>query len=257
MDRIDIDREMAIVVASIGGEVLDRRLHNESGVAIADYYFDRFQTIVELKRLEDDLASKDDFNQSVKALYMSWVKDGLVPPQPDSAHIQIKSQEIPESCTRQFVNLVKKRIENSTIKKANKQLKATKDQLGIPNAKGWLLIANDGNLLLHPDMMLNILARAMNGQYRAIHAAAYFSVNELARSSIVSQPSPIWIDGVFEGRDPPPEALRNLLQTEWVKHFAKLKNRPVLEVLGDNSASQVDSLRFIERADRRRDPPRK
>lgn len=249
MNRINIDEEFAAVVVRLGGEVLDRHYPSQDGVRVADFYFPRFNTVVELKRLEEDLSAKPDFQAAVRGLHQSWVESGRIAPEVIGHPLRISSQHLPESCTMEFVELVKKRVEFSTIKKANKQIKASKENLGRPDAKGWLIVANDGNLMMKPDLMLHVLARVLHGKHGAIHAVTYFSVNEFSNVPLVRHPALFWIDGILEDRDPPPAVLRDLVQKEWMRHCSKLRGGPVFEISIDRSPENVSAIDFIRKKD--------
>jgi len=62
--------------------------------------------------------------------------------------------------------------------KANRQIKETKKYFDAPDAKGLLLLVNDGNYMLTPAMMKYLLSRSLPKKYSGINSAIYISVNE-------------------------------------------------------------------------------
>ena len=244
MNRIDTEAEFKTVVRGMGGVVLDDSLPKSRDFSNADFWFPEHQVVAELKCLEEELGNKSDFQKKISALYDLWVRDGRVQPRTE-ARFTMNLRDIPESCAHEFIEIFKKRLEFSTIKKADKQIKQTKAHLGCENAQGWLLIANDGNLAMKPDMMLHLLFRIIRSKYNAIHAVAYFSANQSVSIPGIPVPSFFWIDGILPGRQPPPTVLRRQMETEWMQHHSTLVSVPIFQIQVDKEPDVVEQMNFI------------
>jgi hypothetical protein len=244
--RIDVAKELSVCVKQLDGTVLDETLHRPK-FANADYWFPSYRVVAELKCLTEDLSSKEDFNESVAVLYDSWIKRGLIP-RAQQERVQFNLRDIPTKCAREFIEPIKKRLEASTVKKANRQIKETKLHLNAPDAKGLLLLVNDGNYMLTPTMMLHLLARILTGKYSSIDSVIYFSVNEMTSVPGVQRPSLFWIDGLVPGREPVEERLRRDLQTEWVKHHSRIDPGPVFEFTGRLASDAIENIQFVRSA---------
>ncbi len=242
--RIDVPREVAACVKQLNGVVLDEVLERPS-FANADYWFPDVNVVAELKCLTEDLSTKATFNASVAALYTSWVKRGLVP-RPTAARLRMNLRDLPPRCAREFVDPIKKRLDASTIKKANRQIRETKQHLTAPNAKGLLLLVNDGNYMLPPTMMAHLLSHILKGQYSSINSVIYFSVNENASVPRIDMPSLFWIDALVPGREPVSLEFRRAMRTAWMAHYSRLVPEPIFEFEGSTDSDFIDNIQFVK-----------
>jgi hypothetical protein len=243
--EVDIDIEFAKCVKKIDGQVLDEILI-QPNFKNADYWFPKYGTVAELKRLDENLAAKKDFKEKTSALYSSWVKRGLMPGL--SGVIQLDLSQIPRICANEYIEIVKRRIESSIVKKANKQIRETKQHFGSTAEKGLLIIANDGNPMIKLDFMAHLLARILKKQHKSINSIIYFSANldvNVPAPALQETKNFFWIDGVLEDREPAPKELREELQSAWMRHFSTLfPNQPIYEFLAPNDRSLIEKIDF-------------
>lgn len=200
----------------------------------------------ELKCLTEDPLAKLTFAENLSKLYASWVKQSLVPPlKADRTNINLA--DLPVRCAREFIEPIKKRLEASSIKKANRQIRETKKQLGAPTAKGLLLLVNDGNYLLPPNMMAHLLGRILNGQHSSISTVIYFSANMNVDVPGVSKPSQFWIDAIPPNREPVALEFRSALRKVWMSNYSKLVPGLLYEFEGTAEGRSIDSFQFAKR----------
>ena len=240
--RIDIPTELAVCVKALGGVVLDEILVRPN-FSNADYWFSTANVVAELKCLTEDLSTKEEFNESIANLHASWVKRGLVP-RPQGERPRINLRELPLKCSREFIEPIKKRLEASTIKKANRQIKETKQHFNASNAKGLLLLVNDGNYMLPPTMMLHLLSRILKDQHSSINSVIYFSVNEISSVPDIPMPALFWFDAIVPGRTPVAVEFSNALRTEWLRHHSTLVPGTISEIKGEGTPEYIDSIQF-------------
>ena len=240
--RIDVPTEFATCVRRLDGVVLDDVLQNPAFFN-ADYWFPAERVVGELKCLSENLAAQHQFNDLVESMYASWIKRRLIP-RPVSFPVQVNLRDLPLRCAREFIDPVKKRLESSAMKKANKQIRDTKKHLNAADAKGLLILVNDGNYLLPPTMMVHLLARTLKQQYRSIDSVIYFSVNE--SSSVPGNPMPslFWIDAIPPGRTAISSDLRERLRATWMAHHSSLVPGPIFEIECKADPDFVDNIQF-------------
>jgi len=241
---INTRSEFAKCVRDIGGEVLDERQSKSNDEEIADYWFPRYETIGELKCLEADLAADPEFSGRITQMVERWVREGKIPESNDP-RIRINLKEVPVDCAREFLSVLKRKLE-STVRKANSQIKITKARLSQPDAKGLLIFAIDGNLIWKPDVFTYLVPRILAKQFTSIHSATYFSCNRPVTLPGVPFPSFIWIDGKVPGREPPPEELRLQLQQTWTQHHASLMKRTPVILQGSRDPVDLEQIQFVE-----------
>ena len=164
--RISVVDEMATCVKALNGLVLDDVLVKPL-FSNADYWFPVERVVAELKCLTEDLSTNQEFTARISKLHASWVKQGLVP-SPQGSKISVNLRDLPPRCAREFLEPIKRKLQASTISKANKQIRETKKHFDAQDAKGMLLLVNDGNYMLPPSMMSYLLGRILKGQYSSL-----------------------------------------------------------------------------------------
>ena len=241
--RIDVPKEVAACVRQMNGVVLDDVLERPT-FQNADYWFPDAKVVAELKCLTEDLTTNAIFNKRVSELYASWVKLGLVP-RPTAGRVRMNLRDLPPRCAREYVDPIKKRLETSTIKKANRQIRETKQHFNVPDAKGLLILVNDGNYMLPPTMMAHLLFRILKGQHSNINSVIYFSVNENTSTPGIDTPSLFWIDALVPDREPVALEFREVLRTAWMAHHSSLVTEPIFEIEGNTHSDFIDNIQFV------------
>lgn len=242
--RIEAANELAKCVTSIDGIVLDEFLKAPT-FRNADYWFKSENVVAELKQLEADWFSQDTFQTKLSTLYAGWIKQGTVP-RPSSYPVQIELQNLPVYCAREVLDPLKRKLEVTTVKEANKQIRETKKNLNIPSAKGLLILVNEGNRALRPEVMGHLLRRILKAAHSNIHSVIYFSANELVSIPSVSMPSYFWIDWVFQSREPVARELLTKLQDAWMRHYSTLIPDPLYVLDGKSSTDLMRKINFAQ-----------
>jgi hypothetical protein len=135
------------------------------------------------------------------------------------------------------------------VKTADSQIASTKEILNMPEAKGLLWVATDGNLDLQPDQVLHLFNRILlkkredgDSQYEHIHGLAYFSPRMLAKRPQSEVPTQFWFSGPRRSGDEQMRALLNLLCEAWPHYVARAQGIAVRRVDG---TAPPDQLRFL------------
>src|SRR2546423_2154802 len=138
--KIDIQKTFSDFVEVFGGEVTDRTVRPTANLPKnADFIFRKDNIVAELKCLEEDLESKEEFKHKRQALVDKWASAKIIhPPLPGE---MIYTKELPEECQRDLTNLYGRPIKTH-IQSANRQIRQTTSDLNMPTSKGLLLLAN-------------------------------------------------------------------------------------------------------------------
>lgn len=197
-------------VRGAGGRCLDDELPGDPGFRNADFVFDEFGVVAELKCLERDIFRTPAFQEKVKQLHDKWVADGLILPTN-----KFNLRDIPEGCAIEYLGLIKRQLRDSYFKSANDQIKTTKAQMGLDDYKGLLIIANEGNTLLTPSALFNVMHHSFNGgSYSQINR--FILVNASMLASMPGQESfYYWFAPKIRGREDVPEKLITNLSEQW------------------------------------------
>lgn len=206
-------------VIEMGGEILP----GFDDARCADFLFRPSCMIVDMKILDEQV--RDEHAVTVEALKNTWIRRGLL-----AIHgtKRIDVPKLPPECQQEWVNVLERSAAN-LIRQANRQIRATKQRLGLPNAKGVFLIGNEGNLLgLSPEDFLALVSRmlarakgaAQEPAFFHVHAAVYFSFKIPADPQVL----PFWAAVQVDRDDGETLAFLAELRKGW---FASLSAAPL------------------------------
>ena len=153
-------------VESVGGYRIDK-LHPNPDVLNADYVFPADKVIIEMKTLETEIHNSDQFQAKMQVvhrqLYEKYKKTPL------SLDPEVSFQYL-----KAFIDLFRAPL-SRIVKKANRQIKSTKEHMGYADYRGILLLINDNLRELPPRLMLGTLGRILNGSYSSVRAMIYLT----------------------------------------------------------------------------------
>jgi hypothetical protein len=112
------------------------------------------------------------------------------------------------------------------VRKANRQIKQTKIDLNLPDAKGVILCANEGNYAHFPTDFLTIVSRLFNPkrrQYTSTDSVEYFSTPGVGLASVAGLPNGAgWFIGAQrEPKDPALETFRANMRKRYGEWLAR------------------------------------
>lgn len=243
MLRHDIQTELSQCVKDMGGSVLDEVLVNPS-FKNADFWFPKAGVIAEMKRLSDNYFSQDSFRTFLSEKYKSWVNNGLVSPL-GAGKNTVNLADLPVQCANEVLHTLKRKLEDSTIKKANRQIRQTREHFSAKGATGLLLLVNDGNLALPPNMVRALVARSLKNQYRSINTIIHFSVNELVNAPDVSMPALFWAQWSFGDRPKVDQDFLEQLRRAWFSHHSNLVGGDIYEIVPQKGHDPLEEIRFL------------
>lgn len=154
MKYSDIESDFRAFVRDFGGEVLSENPENKT----ADFLFRSQKIVAELKCLMID-QTEEMKKKLGKAVVEAVQKDPTILTL--HGHEELAIATAPPAIQTAWLKILTAPIEN-IIKDANRQIRATKEQLNMPDAKGLVLIFNHANQLhvRPPDFRL-LLAKVL------------------------------------------------------------------------------------------------
>ncbi|MFN3165773.1 MAG: hypothetical protein ACE37H_01780 [Phycisphaeraceae bacterium] len=250
MLRIDVENEFASCVRKVGGVILVDELGPSPSFANADYLFREHDVVAELKCMERDTRTEGPFLEKITQMQWSWVQSGLIPPPPPGSkgRLRVNSSNLPIECTKQILELLKNRLQR-LVKKANKQIEQTKSALDLPDAKGLLVLANDGDMIFEFEGILHLLDRILKRRFHHINTVLYFTANYPVSGPNLPFPAQIWTDLVIDdGGVERPGVARPILDKlgkGWFNHIADIVGGPTLTVnRSGETPDRVAAYRF-------------
>jgi len=183
-------------VKQCGGEIVAEVLDTGTNLPQnADYLFRNAGVIAELKGLEDDTFG-ESFRAKMGDLAGSWQRRGLLIVY---GMTRVDLHRLPPVCQHELLELIAGPLQTKIFAKANQQIRSTKKLLGLPDAKGLVMVASDGNESLPPMDVLYFLGRILRKkhpdgtpQYSNIHSLLYFNPRMPAAFTGSDQPALVW-----------------------------------------------------------------
>jgi hypothetical protein len=245
---IDIEERFSEFVSTFrgGSKVTDLVQDIPSGMLNADFFLPEDKVIAELKCLQSDSADPETESKRIAESYVHLGYSGS-----DFLGWLFRGEVMPERVA-QRVFATRSRSIVEAIKKANKQIRATKHLLNEPGAKGLVLIANDHNYGFTPEQILHVIARAFRAMSDChTDCVVYFTPNvyhdvgdDIART--------IWIPLYNVGREGFADFV-NEFGAAWLDHAERLGTPYLTREVGDDlldkvaKASPVAALRRRDR----------
>lgn len=240
-ERIDVRREFGACIAKMGGVVTDDALMGRANnPKNADFVFPDDGIVAELKCLEVDWA--DELAAHAPKCTEDWIQRGKLKRIAGTVNLP----DLPPALVREIVKPFRDRVQRNVLVEANKQIKQTRKDVGRPTDKGLLVVVNDGNRALAPDMMAHLLMPLLNaGLYSAINTVIYMTVNEPVKAPAPFVKAQFWAPWSIKGKDSVSEEFLRRFADAWMAHLSVVTGEPVLELASPQGG--IDDLRFAER----------
>jgi len=202
-------------VVEMGGEILPGFVD----ARCADFLFRPRGMIVDMKILDEQV--RDEHAVKVEALTNNRIRRGV-----RAMHGKelLDVPKLPPDHQQEWFDVLE-RFTVNLVRHANQQIRATKQRLGLPNAKGVFLIGNEGNLLrAGPEdflaLVLRMLARAKGAAQEPgffhVHAAVYFSLEIPADAQVL----PFWSAMQVDSEDGELLAFLAQLRSNWIESLS-------------------------------------
>lgn len=243
-DWIEIEDAFDECVRSMGGQCVRDLLPGDPGFPNADYIFREVNVVAELKCLEHDPRKKPGFQQRLRGLLSRWVSEGRMPPLPKGT-TRIDTQSLPPEVRREFVSLFRPQVQ-SAVKKASRQIKSTIDHFDLQEARGLLLVANDGHSVMHPAAAFYFLHHILKS-HEAINGAVYFTANVTASVPDCPEPALVWGDVFVDGRERIPQEFLRSLSEHWQRALENRRGERLRPIRPAHAtAEMVEAVRLRE-----------
>lgn len=168
---LDTEKTFDKFVAEYGGCRVTDRVEGIPAFDNADYLFPHDNVVAELKTLKADVGRTQIFKEKHLALTQKYLSDGRMP-----FRAIFRAADRPREFVPDFLRLFRPPLEGA-LKKANSQLKQTKAHLGLPDAAGIVLIANDEFVSLEPEFIISIISDKLTRSFSSIDAFVYLTLN--------------------------------------------------------------------------------
>ena len=224
--HIDVEAEFDSFVRTYGGTVLKDTLPKNPTFNNADYVFPQHSTIAELKCLQHDPSTDPDFQKKVAACWIKWHRAGILP---DEIPDMFRSDLLPANVFRELKALYSANL-RGVIKKANRQIRETREALKLTGYKGLLLLASDGNYALQPKTLQALTFEILRGSCREIQNVVFFSVNMASSVPNSDSPAFLWIPYCRSEELAMSEESMTRLAPGWKHHHESLLGKKLVDL---------------------------
>lgn len=170
-----------------GGKIVSRILPKSPTFENADYVYTQEQVVLELKEIETEFADTETFkNKYIKIIERLLDEDPNWRP---SLLGGISS--FPQWFFNEFIRLVRPNI-SRILKKANRQLRDTKNYFGFKKPYGVLIFVNDGFTGMTPDLVYALASDLLSTSYSSIDCFLYLTVNRYVEIQNSNVPRLVW-----------------------------------------------------------------
>lgn len=181
-------------VVDFGGELISK-LFDRKGKRPnnADYFLRNRKVVAELKCLEKNYFNDRKIGEKINAMINRWAKEEILRPE----HIKggrFNTNNLPRQCVSEVLKVFSAPTKEA-IEKANRQIKETKKYFGLPDAKGLLILANEGNYSIDPQLMMQILSNLLRSRYTSIDSFIFFTPNMRAYAPQIDSQFHVWMSG--------------------------------------------------------------
>jgi hypothetical protein len=191
----------------------------------ADYLFGRcaalsIDVVLELKSLDEE--GYEPYLAKLKAMTSEWRRTGKLVVVGQAA---VNYRDLSPELRSDWDAILYPFVQN-LIRKANRQIKKTKIDLNLPDAKGVILCANEGNYAHFPTDFLTIVSRLFNPkrkQYTSTDSVEYFSTPGVGLASVagIADGAGWFIGAQREPKDPVLETFRANMRQRYGEWLAK------------------------------------
>jgi len=155
---LPIEKTFDEFVKQSGGELVRDLITNVNPKKNADYLFGGPLVVAELKCLEKETFT-EAYAKKIQKLADGWMRRGLILAY---GRVQLQLRKLPLPCQEEWLRLLELPLQNNVVARANRQIKATIETLGLQNARGLLLLVSDGNYSLEPHALVTLIGRILN-----------------------------------------------------------------------------------------------
>jgi hypothetical protein len=234
--HISIEPAFDGFVESIGGVVLKKQIGASPSFENADYVLHQQKIVAELKCLEDNKLDDPDYMAKIEAAWRKWEGLGYVTGEIPE---QIVLNTLPPCCGREMVTIASAPLKG-VIKKANRQIRETKDKLNLPTYKGLLLLANDGNYALPPNTLDQLVGGILSVGYTSINCYVLLSVNMVAQVPGVEIPCMVWMPSFRSEEESIRPEVMKFLHVKWKSYHERLTGQ-TYRCFGDVKEKEMQS----------------
>lgn len=190
--KFEVEEFFDEFMADIGGDRIDTCLSGDPQFKNADYKVDFANYILELKTLEIDQVETKPFRDRLYREHKDQL-EYLSSPEAKSKPAEVLAEETMERFEKDCIKALQPAI-SRRISKANKQIRETKNNLGLNEYAGAVWIVNENNTILNPSWLVEVVSRILQkDDFSEVEAVILSNLNLAVDGGEIARPSLFWV----------------------------------------------------------------
>ncbi|MGU3236630.1 hypothetical protein ACVYFC_18000 [Vibrio cholerae] len=174
-------------IREIGETIVADELSGDPNFNNADYLLRSRSVVAELKEVETEFLKTSGAIKKQQELIKKLLESN-----PNwKPHLLGGAENYPDWFIVEYLRIARPPIAR-ILKKANKQIKDTKNHFNLPDAPGVLFFVNDGFTSIAPDLAAGIACDALVNSYSSIDCFVYLTLNRYIVLDGSNEPKLLW-----------------------------------------------------------------
>jgi hypothetical protein len=193
-------------VRSTGGAVVEDLVPQPRNFENADFVFLNDSVVAELKEIETEFTASSSFSKGFHSLMTRLVEEN------SNWRPELFGGDgvYPAWFHNEFLRIFRPPLQR-IIKKANKQIRETKQHFNITSPKGVLFLVNDGFTSISPGLVFSLACELLVHSFTSIDVLVYLTVNRYVEIAGSDEPKLLWVTSYStRGSDELAEFIDNL-----------------------------------------------
>lgn len=192
-DPVNVEATWREFVRLVGGQVVEDLVPHPRTFENADFLFASVPLIAELKEIETEFDRTPAVREGFRGLIRRVMEED-----PKWRPLLLGgSGSYPDWFSREIVRLFRPAV-SRVLKKANRQIRATKEHFKITAPTGMLLFVNDGFTGLEPHFVRALASDLLVNSYSSIDCFLYITLNRYVEVSGSDVPRLLWMPSYSE-----------------------------------------------------------
>lgn len=202
---------------NFGGKILEEELKLPRSFENADFYFPDACCVAELKEIKTDFANSILFNEKYNTLLSKLFRNN-----PEWRPSLFGGDgKYPQWFLYEYTRLFRPHLQR-ILKKANNQIRETKDHFKIYTNTGILLLVNDCFISFGPGLIRAITSDILANNYSSIDCCVYLTVNRYIEIPGSNIPRLLWAPSYSDKAPDHLVDFVNSLGSAWFRHLETL-----------------------------------
>ncbi|MBZ0202878.1 MAG: hypothetical protein K8I03_07670 [Ignavibacteria bacterium] len=243
---LDVEFHFDIFVKDYGGKLISDIIDSPPSFKNADYIFERDGVVAELKCLKKNIFEDKNYIYKLNQLITKWYLKGWMS-NFDVSKWSLGNQNLTDKCLNDFIRLAKPLLEDS-LRKANKQLKETIENLELNEYEGIVVIVNDGNYGIENMFFHRLIGNILNlpkFKDSCVDGYIYTTVNMPTLNLSGSIDAGVWAPA-YRGEDK--TKLRTFvdkLGDAWLKYYIKNIEKKKIKIIKSEESNLISEMKFL------------